>query len=190
MACLDATLGGESANSYGSVEDADAYFANKFSAQSWAAFPSDTREIALMEATEKLEGLKFWGRPASLMQALAFPRIYEPASNGTSIPRQVLTSCYLLALELAQAQAPAGGSGNDQADKIAEMKAASVSRFKLADYEVAFHDGAGGAQGPFESLPLVVQGLIGPWVRKGSRIIAGRRRCSLYPSTLPCPLRD
>lgn len=189
---LDATLGGASANSYVSVEEAKAYWSNKFQREAWTDLERSFQAVALMEATELLEGLRFWGRPVSSEQALAFPRVYEPASDGTSIPRQIVSATCILALELAQKEArKAGGSGAGagahNVTAVEEMKAAGVERFKMADYEVAFGSAASSG-GVFGSLPLAVQNLVGLWVKKGAPITRGRRD-PLYPPSLPWACR-
>lgn len=188
---LDATLGGASANSLGTVEDADAYFENKFARDRWGNLDEEAKEIGLMEATEVFQGLRWWGRPVSVEQALCFPRIHEPASNGSSVPRQILAGCYILALELAEKNArrlaAATSAPSHGAAVVEEMKAAGVARFRLQDYEVSFQAGGAGGSGGLFSLPLAVQSLIGSWVKKGAPIIRGRRDC-LYPS-LPWALR-
>lgn len=180
MSLLDATLGGVSANSYGSVEDADAYFENKFVRDRWEALSNRTKSVALMEATEVLEGFRYVGVAAGPNQALAFPRVFEPASDGQSIPRPIRHACFLLALELATRSSTGAG---EQAAKVAEMRAANVARFRVADYEVTFSGDKGVSA--WDTLPDVVRTLVLPWIRKGSRVIGKRCGEGLYPSSLP-----
>lgn len=95
-----------SANSYISVEDADAYFALRGNAV-WAALDVPAKETALVLATEFIDlrwGSKLQGRPVKASQALAFPRypVYSAAGlllSATSVPEGVARGCCEYALQ-------------------------------------------------------------------------------------------
>lgn len=74
MANLDATLGGESSNSYVDVAFADSYAANKSWAADWAALSDDEKATALITSTSWMEMLNYVGERCSATQALKWPR--------------------------------------------------------------------------------------------------------------------
>ena len=57
MATLDATLSGESSNSYVDIVFADAYCANQPWAAKWALLTNDQKAVALIQATTWMETL-------------------------------------------------------------------------------------------------------------------------------------
>ena len=65
-------------NSYVTVEEADAFFADKFFADTspWAEATSEEKEKALITATRRIDALPLVGAPADPIQALAFPRAF------------------------------------------------------------------------------------------------------------------
>lgn len=103
-ATLTCTPGGGSDNSYISLADADAYFANGLRAEVWEAWTSDQRTRALVEATQQIERLggsrvstdsanrsRFRGEPyESLLsdQCLHFPRTTDLDEGGSIIVPQ------------------------------------------------------------------------------------------------------
>ena len=84
---LVATLGSSSANSYVSVADADAYFANLLSFDQWDGLgDEDTKARALITATAALDQLTFWGDAVTTTQALRFPRRYVGVVTARQSP--------------------------------------------------------------------------------------------------------
>lgn len=83
--------------SYGSIQQADRYFANKLSAEMW--FESDARrkQAALAEATELINNLKYSGTKTVATQLYEFPR-----NSETIVPRDIEIACYEIALKLLQ----------------------------------------------------------------------------------------
>lgn len=78
---LISTVGDKDANSYASVEEADAYFAVRLNADLWTNSPVDTKAKALILATSLIDQLEFSGRKVSVSsedlpdyQALQWPR--------------------------------------------------------------------------------------------------------------------
>lgn len=63
---------------YCTVEEADKYFSSIFSANKWAELEETDKEKLLIEATRKLNKLKFAGFPVAVNQPLAFPRYFKP----------------------------------------------------------------------------------------------------------------
>lgn len=78
-----------SANSYASVEFADAYFAERGN-DVWAAISADAdKEVLLIQATdyiEKVFGRRFLGEMVATDQALSWPRKEAGAYPATAIP--------------------------------------------------------------------------------------------------------
>lgn len=68
---IDPTVGGPTANSYLSVEAADAYFADRLFATAWTGA---LKAAALITATRRLEDLAWAGVRTTTTQALAWPR--------------------------------------------------------------------------------------------------------------------
>lgn len=96
MPTIDATAGGENANSYITLADADAYFANLLNGADWAAFTSDKRERALISATLVIERLQLRGDAATTTQALTFPRATDYAIPVTIQNAQCMQALWML----------------------------------------------------------------------------------------------
>lgn len=100
---LDATVGGISANSYVTVEEANTYFADRLHASAWTAFAG--KEAALITASRLLDWeLRFQGFKADSAQAMQFPRTDVTLSDGselstTIIPQEIKFAVFELALK-------------------------------------------------------------------------------------------
>jgi len=85
---IDATIGGESANSYITLVDAESYFEERMPAASnWLATVSDDdKNRALVTATRLLDKMVVWdGLAASDTQALLWPRLELYDAKGVEI---------------------------------------------------------------------------------------------------------
>lgn len=96
---LDVTPGGVSADSYLSVEDADALAARDIGpeAEKWLAAGTTTeqKEAALRRATRDLDAyLRTGWRPFTVGQALLFPRAIDVAAAGAFIPSRLQRATY------------------------------------------------------------------------------------------------
>lgn len=60
------------------VEEANSYFATKLDASKWTALKNEDKAKVLIEATRKLNTLKYGGFKVSNTQPLEFPRYYKP----------------------------------------------------------------------------------------------------------------
>lgn len=103
---LDATIGGATANSYALRSEADSYFADRpLISAAWTSASSTQKDAALIMATGRLDAETFAGSPASVTQALQWPR-YDVRNRAfgfyplTSIPAPLKEATYLLALEI------------------------------------------------------------------------------------------
>lgn len=88
---LDATVGGTSANSFVSLEDAESYFEGRPFASAWTAASESTREQALVFASRILNRMKWAGNKGSTTntastQALAWPRRWSPSLEYDAPP--------------------------------------------------------------------------------------------------------
>lgn len=89
------------ANSYSSVADADAYFADRSNA-TWAALDEPKKESALISATDYMDlryGDRYIGTPLTTTQALGWPR--ESALGP--MPPQLARACNEYAVRAAVA---------------------------------------------------------------------------------------
>lgn len=154
---LDATVGGNSANSYVSQDEANDYFADTLQADDWTAVTA--KDGALVQATEYLNSLEWRGNKASSTQALQLPRKSLYDVNGSlvpsdSIPPEVKRATYQLALFLA---ANSDGLTPDLTTKI------KVDVIEIEQEVLAF--------GSFSALPTLVKNLIKPFMKTGSGVV-------------------
>ena len=111
---LTCTPGGASDNSYVSLADAEAYFANRLNSSvngDWTndsagvARTDDVKKAALITATYRLDEEAFFGSKSDSAQALKWPRlgVLDEDGNefdGDTIPARVKQATYITALEL------------------------------------------------------------------------------------------
>ena len=110
---LSATPGAPDANSYVTVEEADAFLSAELGVAAWPASSTgpdlDTKARALITATRQLDRLaeRFIGSPTSQTQALAWPRsvpaIDERTVDAGTIPPRLKRCTIRLAVRLLQA---------------------------------------------------------------------------------------
>lgn len=111
---LTYTPGGASDNSYVTLAEAEAYFANRLNSSvngDWtndsAGTPrtDDAKKAALITATLRLDEEMFRGKKVLITQALKWPRygVYDEDGywlDSTTIPARVKRATYITALEL------------------------------------------------------------------------------------------
>ena len=102
---LDATVGGASSNSYGTLEEADDHFEDRPERLSWAALKM-AQESWLIAATDVMETFTYQGRRAYTDQALSFPRsglaLDGIRLDADVIPVLVKRAQFVLALWLSE----------------------------------------------------------------------------------------
>lgn len=150
---IDATVGGPNSNSYVTVDEADAYFAERIYADAWN--DSLDQSQALVTATQRLDQEGFMGERASETQALKWPRS-GGYSDGVlladdAIPQKVKDAVCELALSLA-------GANIFEPSELSQFHSLSVGPVSLVMAE------AGQSS---EALPVQVARLL-----RGLRIIA------------------
>lgn len=73
MITIDATKGGANANSYATLEEADAFFDTMYGAGEWAGLEQDEKAKLLIMASRKIDDLPHRYSSAAATQALAYP---------------------------------------------------------------------------------------------------------------------
>jgi len=159
---IDATVGGASANSYATPAWAGAYFADKLESERWVAFPEEDRARALIAATARVEEESpFWDVPYDTWtpQALYFPRRCDRDPSGVLVvPDRVKIACAELALHLLQQRA-----APELVDRLA-LQAQGVETVQVGEVQERF-------RGEGTDLPLKVQRLLSPFIRRAVRIV-------------------
>lgn len=150
---LDTTVGGASADSYGSLAEADAYFAARQTGN-WDGSDA-SKEMALRKAVTYLDNVyrgAWKGLRAAQTQALAWPRYDVIDEDGFVLPVDEIPEV----LKRAQFEA---------ADLIAEgvnLEATierPIKREKVGPLEVEYMDGAA-AQAQYQAIHNYLRGLI------------------------------
>ena len=87
---LDATVGGVSANSYVTVEEADAYFLDRSHSELWTDILPG-KDAILVTASRTLDWFfKYKGTKATDAQSMYWPRIDAVRNDGTTIDSTVI----------------------------------------------------------------------------------------------------
>ena len=132
---LDATVGGTTANSYVTLDEAVAYMETNLYAASWLDLDSDVQEQTLMMATRQLDTLCFLGQKATAAQALKWPRT-GLVSDGYPVPSDVIPMAIKIAT-CEQARVVAGRDTTAQSD--AEVQ--GLEKIKAGSVELVFKEG-------------------------------------------------
>ena len=125
---LDATVAGASANSYLTVEAADAIASTDLglNAKEWLAATLDVKEAALLRATEEVDAEI--GRvvdPGTGTQALLFPRSVDYVGASWVLPSRLQRATYLQAAYLLK--------NATVLDQAASFRARGLSNFSNPD---------------------------------------------------------
>lgn len=123
-------------NSYVSISEANAYLADRLSADAWLGSDDTQRGQALVTATQLLDNLSWSGTAVSDSQSLAFPRnteyfdprkgIYVYVSDGT--PDRVANATYELALHLLQNPSVLSEASSPQSVTIGDISITGNAR--------------------------------------------------------------
>ncbi len=130
---LDATVGGDEANSYVTVAEASSYFNDRAYSSLWNDF--DSQPQILITSTSLLEWYVNWkGTKASETQALHWPATDAERKSGAEIaedyiPLEVKTAVYELALSSLTA------------DRTSEDPLAGIERLKVASLSITADNG-------------------------------------------------
>ena len=154
------------ANSYTSIEEADAYLADR-EAAAWFPLSDYQKTAGLIEATAYLDGTYTWvGKVQYGSQALGWPRVYGCDHEGREIasdavPAQVARATALLAVEAA--------AGRLQPSTTATSGA--LKRKRVGPLELEYFEGTAGAA-TARSFPAV-SGMLRGLTRGGPGDISG-----------------
>ena len=100
-----ATAKGTTSNSYATLTDAESYMEGRSDTTTWDAASNDTKNRALVTATNRLEQQDFHGTPTDADQRLKWPRsgltdMDSRSYDQDEIPRPVEEAAYEMALPL------------------------------------------------------------------------------------------
>jgi hypothetical protein len=130
---LVATVGASNANSYVTVNEADAYFADRLYASAWTGASSGDRAKALVTAARRLDQEEFAGLKVTTTQGMKWPRYDAYDQDGNwyptdAIPQAVKDGQCELALELLKG------------DLLAESETKNLTSLKAGPVELQFKD--------------------------------------------------
>ena len=131
------------ANSYVTLDEANAYMETRLHSEAWATFTDEQKNAAIISATSWLDICFIWtGAPSTLPQALGWPRTGMFTRNGQPIaalelPFDLKKATAEFSFSLASAQRTADNDAANQG--IAEMEAGPV-RLKFVDKTGAITD--------------------------------------------------
>ncbi len=123
---LDATVGGETTNSYVTLDEANAYFADRAHSSAWA--DELLKEAILVTASQAIDWHVTWkGTRVTGTQSMDWPRIGVLDKVGItypsdSIPTDIKTAVFEMALVSIDSDRMADGD----LDGLAEVRAASL----------------------------------------------------------------
>jgi|TARA_R110002126_G_scaffold97505_1_gene227116 hypothetical protein len=117
-ATINATLKGENANSFVTLEEANAYFETVPSSSTWDDKNNDQKNRAIISATRWIDSLNFYGDRCDNGQALSWPRnnyhVDRVELTCSAIPADIKYATYELARALANdTDAVTGNTGTE-----------------------------------------------------------------------------
>jgi hypothetical protein len=112
-------------NSYVTVAEADAYFADRLDSSSWSSADATDKAKALISASAQLDRMNYGGVAVSTTQKLAFPRrirYLDPVQgcyvDMSEIPQRFLNAVFEQALHLLSNEGMLSDSGTVQSISI------------------------------------------------------------------------
>lgn len=123
---LNATVGSADANSYVTVQEASAYFANRTHSSEWGEF--DNQPAALATASQMLDWYMKWkGTKSTTTQSMQWPRVDALRPDGTEIANDVLPPELKVAVyELALSSLDEDRTADDPLAGIEQVKAGTL----------------------------------------------------------------
>jgi len=164
-ATINATIKSETANSYVTLAEADAYFETVPSSTQWDNKQDDKKNRALIAATRWIDTLVYYGDRCDESQALKFPRTNYQVDGVelacTLIPQNIKYAQFELAFALANdTDAIIGSTGTD----------GNFSEVQLGDLQVKYNttsQGTGVVNNVFDVYPWL-QSYLGAYVLGGA----------------------
>lgn len=133
---LDATPGGETANTYATLAEMDAFLEEKINFfPTWSAFPDQTKFAYMISATRAIDRYNIRGVPVNNDQALKFPTTTQLTSTfdpAAEIPDEVKRAQGEMIIYLVQG---VDSSTGQVADEIAEVDVFEQVRIKYRDFK-------------------------------------------------------
>ncbi len=150
-------------NSYGSREEADAYFADSLRNAQWSAFTPEMKDAGLVESTRVFERQGWQGEKADPQQTLAFPRVNltcrgEPVSPDESLA-DIKEAQFEYALTLLVSPAVLNNS---------DATGTNTKRLKAGSAEIEFFRSTRGTR-----FPVIIQDIIGCFLDSGLAFSGG-----------------
>ena len=198
---LDATLGGETANSYVDMATAVAMANNVPGGGDWIALDEEIRALSLITATRWLETLNYVGDRCTGTQRLKWPRQGAKAicdgvqADCTYIPNPIKETEIVLAIKYSEN--PDSFPGAD--DGSSAQSGTFVSKERLGDIEInyqQFNNSIGSSCDNCDN-PVILQSFpfvddfLGCWLNMGPSSGAGfvltRECCPQTPLSMPGP---
>ena len=169
---IDATVGGETSNSYLDLANAEAIAAMIPGGDAWVAATEEEKNMSLVEATRWLETLDYVGRRCTSVQRLKWPR-QDAECDGvpascTDIPYKIREAEVLLAIKYVASPSSfpgAGGGSNAPSGTF-------TKRQKLGDLEIEyaqFNSNVGSSCDDCDQSPILqsfpwLEAVLGCWI--------------------------
>lgn len=163
---LDATVGGASANSFGTRAEANTFFADRLYTTTWDGASDANKDKALITACQQISQLRFFGEKATSTQALPWPRLCvrnEDASAysdlyyaSDEIPTRLKHAQFIYAQELLKS------------DSISENQITGLKRLSTGTVDLEFEPALVQAAG---KIPAEAMRLLRGLVQTGGRVI-------------------
>jgi len=125
---LVATIGAADANSYVTVEEAEAYFADRLHADGWIALEAEDKSKILVTASRQLDWYAKWkGYVATDIQSMSWPRVSVVKPDESTVPSDIIPNAVKAAVyELALSSIDTDRTSDSDMAGLAEIKAGSV----------------------------------------------------------------
>lgn len=174
MPTIDATISGTGSNSYGTRAEADTYFDGLLSYSRWAALADDDKDRALISAASSMGRFRYHGLATSETQALAFPRVFLPTSDGLTIPREIKVAQFEGSLSLYEIEAARSAP---ESARRAALQADGVTSFTIGNLSESFGSRSSEEVTLSAMGPVARQALAG-WINRQGQLDSGRRKHS------------
>jgi hypothetical protein len=151
---LDATVGGASSNSFGTLEEANSFFEDRLYTSVWDATSDANKNKALITACSQICQLRFFGEKATSAQSLPWPRLCVKDPDGCyyasdEIPEPLKHAQFIYAHELLKS------------DSISEKKITGLKKLSTGTVDLEFEPAlmTGSGKIPDEAMRLL-RGLV------------------------------
>lgn len=122
-------------NSYATVEEADAYFADRLDVAAWSSADATQKAQALVTATAVLDDMSWLGYAISESQPLAFPRVceyFDPKVgtmvylDGTIVPQRIIVATFEIAYHLLNNDGLLDNTGGIESIQVGPIQLSNV----------------------------------------------------------------